>query len=264
MPTDKNNSYKSAGPYLAYTRNTDEKQKLHRYISEVADTGDFPIRKNMAGNILDLGCGNGVNTIFLAKQFTESKIDAIDRSEAQVAFAKENNSADNINYRVIRLEDMGAQKKYDFILASHVLQYIDCDLEKFIKKALSLLKKGGEIWFVQQTKKGMAEIIEHQKPYLANPRFKDWGTYEDFKIDILGLLEEKSYKISESLLGSLFKKINFKNPSDEDKQRLEFIFCLDRPFDEESDGFKKHLALLKLNVNNGRIAHPNKILRIKK
>lgn len=263
---DQENSYKDYEPYLAYTRNTNEKEKLHNYIEEEFQDDNFPIKKEDARrNILDLGCGNGINTAFLAKIFSEHFIDAIDRSESQLKFAKKNNSAGNINYIASRLEDFNPEKKYDFILASHVLQYINTDLDEFIKKSVSLLREKGEIWFVQQTKEGMAEIINHQKSYLENPRFENWKTYEDHKKEIEKILkEDKKYKISEGFLDSSFKDINFANPSEEDKKRLEFIFCLEKPFDEQSDEFREHLAKLQLDVKNKRISHPNKILKIKK
>lgn len=263
---DLKNSYKSYAPYLAYTKNTNEKAKLHEYLARECKNKKLPIQlQDKNKNILDLGCGNGTNTFFMAKLFSKNHIDAIDRSESQVVFAKKNNAAKNIEYGNFGLEDFKSQKKYDFILVSHVLQYIDSGLEEFIKKALLYLNDGGEIWFVQQTKKGMLEIIKHQIKFLTNPRFKNWKTYEDYLKLIKKIIKgDKQYVLSEGILNSSFKKINFSNPTEEDKKRLEFIFCLEGSFDEQSDKFKKHLEKLNIELIGGRISHPNKIIKIRK
>src|SRR3989338_2769352 len=149
------NSYKSATPYLAYCKTTNEKQKLADYISSAFSKE--PI------TILDLGCGNGINTFFIADRFPDALVDAIERSEAQINEASTRNNRVNIQYSNVTFEQFSSERKYDFILASHVLQYIDSELEGFIKKAIEMLEHSGELWFVQQTKEGMAQIISHQR-----------------------------------------------------------------------------------------------------
>jgi len=251
---DAQNSYKSAMPYLAYCRATDEKQKLHNHISSAFSKDPR--------TILDLGCGNGVNTSFIADRFPNSLVDAIERSEAQISEAVSRNCRTNIQYFNVPFEQFNSERKYEFILASHVLQYIDSDLEGFVKSATDMLEKDGELWFVQQTRKGMAQIISHQLPYLSNPRFKGWKTFEDYK-EIIEKVVSADYEVSIDYLDSSFSQIDFKNPSEEDKLRLEFIFCLDRSFDKQSREFKEHLS--KLNLGDGeRISHPNGILKIRR
>jgi trans-aconitate methyltransferase len=251
---DAKDSYKNAEPYLAYCRCTDEKQKLHDYISSAFD-------KELS-NILDLGCGNGVNTSFLADRFQNASIDAIERSEAQILEAISRNNRLNINYLHTPFERFKTDKKYDFMLASHVLQYIDSDLESFVKNATSLLEKDGEVWFVQQTKEGIAQIISHQKQYLTNERFQDWKTFEDYKCTIERLVNE-DYHTHTDYLDSSFMQIDFANPSEEDKLRLEFIFCLDTPYDSQSVEFKDNLSRLRLG-DGKRISHPNGIMKIRR
>ena len=251
---DTKNSYKSATPYLAYCKATNEKQKLHDYISSAFDRE--PV------SILDLGCGNGVNTSFIADRFQNASVDAIERSEAQIQEAISRNSRLNITYVHTPFEQFEIGRKYDFILASHVLQYIDSDLEGFVKKATEMLEKDGELWFVQQTKEGMAQIINHQKPYLTNERFQNWKTFEDYQGTIEKLVGE-NYQISVDSLDSSFSQIDFANPSEEDKLRLEFIFCLDDSYDSQSKEFKDHLSKLNLG-DSERISHPNGIIKIRR
>lgn len=251
---DTKNSYKTSSQYFAYCKNTDEKAKLQEQIK----LAFAPKLKK----ILDLGCGNGINTAFLADYFKNASIEAIERSSAQIELARNQNNRPNINYLQTSFEDFKTDDKYNFILASHVLQYIDSDLEKFVKKAISLLAFNGELWFVQQTRKGMAQIISHQKPYLTNPRFNNWTTFEDY-LPLIKKAVTDDFRLEVSYLNSSIKEINFPQPTDEDKLRLEFIFCLNNSFDEQSKEFKKNLASLNLN-DSGRISHPNGIIKIRR
>jgi SAM-dependent methyltransferase len=251
---DEKNSYKDSKQYSAYCRNTDEKAKLHDYISKA-----FTINPN---RILDLGCGNGVNTAFLADRFPNSFIDAIERSPAQISVAKSQNYRQNVTYINLPFEDFETKGKYDFVLTSHVLQYIDSGLEGFVKKSGSILEPNGELWFVQQTNQGMAQIINHQKPFLTNERFNDWKTFEDY-LPAINIAFGEGFQTEASYLNSSIKAIDFVNPSEEDKLRLEFIFCLDEPFDKQSPEFKTHLSRLVLG-QNGRISHPNGIIKVRR
>ena len=246
------NSYE---PYLAYCRNTNEKEKLHKFICEHHYMNPQAI--------LDIGSGNGINTTFLAKTFTDAHIDAIERSQSQLEYARKHNSLPNICYISGPFESFEASRTYDFILMSHTLQYITSDPYKFIEKAMSFLAQNGELWIVQQTQEGMAQIIGHQKHFLPNPKFRNWKTsnyYRGITNEILG--QKENYGLSKHLIDSSLTKIDFVNPSEEDKRRLEFILCLEDSFDDQPDYFKRHLS--RLDLGSGRIHHPNEILIVKR
>ena len=248
--------YTKPEQYLAYCRNTNEKALLHNAIYNNFSHQD-PV------HILDIGSGNGINTVYLADRFPNTLIDAIENSEEQIKLGMQTRDRWNINYLQIPFEKLRTQRKYDFVLASHVLQYIDTDVSAFVEKAASMLELNGDLWIVQQTRIGMYQIINHQRPFLQDPRFKDWKTFEDYEPIVRDTLDGGNYNIDIDYLGSSFKEINFKDPSEEDKLRLEFILCLDKPFDQQTPEFKEHLAKLELG-SNGRIRHPNGILKIRR
>lgn len=261
------NDYAKYEPYLAYTELTDEKKALDRYITQAYHEGSFPLKPGESNKfILDVGSGNGIHSLFLAKLLPEHTIEAIERSAAQLEYAQKHRSAPNINYHLSSLEDWPANKRYDFILVSHVLQYIDTDISYFVNKVLSLLKVGGEAWFIQQTKTGMAQIIAYQQPLLIHPRFKRWRTFEDYQVEIENMLKDNlRYSWTTDHLATSFAMIDFKNPSLGDKLRLQFIFCLYEPYDHQTDEFKQRLIRLQDELNNkGRIIHPNGIMKIKR
>ena len=252
--------YNNAMPYLVYCQYSNEKAKLQDHIRHT-----FPdVPQKQPQRILDIGSGNGINTAFLADYFPEALLDALEQSEAQLAFATTHNSRKNIRYRHSSFEQFDTTTAYDFILASHVLQYIDSDPASFIEKAVSLLKLNGECWFVQQTKQGMAEIIDYQKQYLIPNLFRNWKTFEDYQKTIEDYLKKiDRYELHIDYLDTSIEQIDFAHLSEGDKHRLEFIFCLEKPFDNQSPAFKAHLAQLVLGENS-RISHPNGIAKLRR
>jgi 2-polyprenyl-3-methyl-5-hydroxy-6-metoxy-1,4-benzoquinol methylase len=239
-----------------------KKKELQKFIRKEYVFGNFSIKKNDKNkHILDLGCGNGFNTLFVANLFKNNQVDGIDDAIPQIEFAKKNHSSSNLSYRAVSFQKFKTNKKYDFILISHVLQHLNMDLDLFIKKVCAILNKEGEAWIVSQRRQGMFQIIEHQKKFLQNRFLKKWKTAEDYLPEIKKMLGKK-YELKTHLLPTSFKSINFKNPSNSDKFRLEFIFGLDGPLDSQSDEFNKHLAKLKI-TESGRINHPNEIFIIK-
>jgi 2-polyprenyl-3-methyl-5-hydroxy-6-metoxy-1,4-benzoquinol methylase len=80
-------------------------------------------------DVLDVGCGEGDLTHDLAQAHDEVYIDALDISENAIRFAKQRNSAENINYFSVDIRDFQPTKKYDLILCEEALCYFN-DTEK--------------------------------------------------------------------------------------------------------------------------------------
>ncbi|XP_039254366.2 putative methyltransferase DDB_G0268948 [Styela clava] len=90
--------------------------------------------------MLDVGCGGGKSTKLFTPYF--DSILGIDISEGQIKFAKENNKADNIEYRLIEgnifpLED----GTVDFVNCATTAHYLDLNL--FESECERVLKPGG-------------------------------------------------------------------------------------------------------------------------
>ncbi len=249
------NSFWLPGRYVAYVSKTNEKTVLHQHIKNEYEAGNLPIKYEQQGRVLDLGCGTGANTEALSKIFRNSLIVAIDRSPQQLSYAVAQNVG-GVIYIPIPFEDF-SYSNYDFVLASHVLQYIDTDPKSFIRKMIDALSTDGEAWIVQQTRKGMYEIISHQKAFLTNPRFNTWLTLEDY----IKMVDEIGFTYRLQLLPTSIDGINFENPSEEDRRRLEFMFCLDQGFDQQPAEFKSHLSKL---TSGRKIYHPNGIIKIRR
>jgi hypothetical protein len=100
------------------------------------------------------------------------------------------------------------------------------------------------------------------QPFLKNPRFRNWPTFENYEPIIHGVAEKNGYITNVDYLDSSLAGVDFANPSDEDKQWLKFALLLEGEFDNESPEFKQHLAKLNLNRPDGRISHPNGIIKV--
>jgi len=110
--------------------------------------------------VLDIGCGGGL----LAESFAKAGavVTGIDLSERSIAAAKRHAEAGGlqIDYRVLSIEDLAAQKpeKFHVITCSEVLEHVD-DLRAFLTTATSLLEKDGFFFFSTINKTLKARLL---------------------------------------------------------------------------------------------------------
>lgn len=105
--------------------------------------------KNKPLNILEYGCGIGMNLQFLVHYFPQSEIHGCDISAKSIEVASKNNSSVNF----FLLEDIEIEKnkdKYEIIFISNVFHHIEPPLRK---KAISninlMLKPDGKVFFFE-------------------------------------------------------------------------------------------------------------------
>lgn len=118
-------------------------------------------------DVLDLGCGYGWHCKHATKKMASSVL-GTDISHKMIEVAREKNSADNIEYRCVAMEDLEFESgKFDVVLSSLALHYVK-DFEALIKSISRWLKCGGEFVF----------SVEH-------PVFTSYGT-QDWHYDEMG------------------------------------------------------------------------------
>ena len=96
--------------------------------------------------ILDIGCGMGQHAKQYAEMGAESVL-GIDISEKMLEYAKAHNSAGNIVYQRMAVEDIGTMNdQFDLVTSSLVFDYIEdfCDLMRKIQR---LMKDDAELVF---------------------------------------------------------------------------------------------------------------------
>ncbi len=108
------------------------------------DVGEFYHHFSPNSHILDVGCGEGRNSIFLTKQ--GHTVDAFDLSEAGVEKAKfiAEQKGLNVNFFICDLGEFAFEKEYDVILSHGVLHLPEKDVrDRFIEMVQIHTKPGG-------------------------------------------------------------------------------------------------------------------------
>lgn len=128
------------------------------------DLLEIPMIKSMlpdlqGKSVLDLGCGSGG----MSKYFVEkgaSRVLALDISKNMIMLAKETNSDDKIEFKVLSMEQISKIKeKFDVVFSSLAFHYVE-DFQKLIKDISKLLKPNGMLLFSQEHPVATAVILQ--------------------------------------------------------------------------------------------------------
>lgn len=97
-------------------------------------------------SILDIGCGMGQHAKQFSGQGAESVL-GIDISEKMLAYAREHNSAENITYRQVAMEDIETiGRQFDLVTSSLAFDYVE-DFGGLMRSIRSLMKEDAELVF---------------------------------------------------------------------------------------------------------------------
>lgn len=149
-----------------------------------------------AGRVLDIGCGNGRNSLYLAKK--DFQVDGIDFSETSIEWACQRalESSIEVNFINKSIFDFEAlNNTYDYIYDSGCLHHINPHRRSlYLSKIAGLLKEGGYFGLSCFNLKGGANI-------------SDYDVYRDFSMcGGLGFSESKL----RSILEPYFSVIEFR------------------------------------------------------
>ena len=100
-------------------------------------------------DILELGCGWGSLTIFLAKSFPTSKITALSNSQGQRKFIEErlrSEGCTNVTVVTDDINNFSIDKKFDRIVSVEMFEHLR-NWEKLFSKINSWLKEDGKLFF---------------------------------------------------------------------------------------------------------------------
>ncbi|QQS34769.1 MAG: class I SAM-dependent methyltransferase [Ignavibacteriales bacterium] len=258
----KDYTFTSPKNYLAYVERTNEKLLLQEELLRAFNNNELPIKKGDTGKkILDLGCGLGTHTNFLSKMFPDNKIIAIDISKDYIdLLIPKMKTIYNVELYKIAFEDY-IGTTFDFILASHVLQYIQTPFIEFTNKIIQTLKSQGELWIVLQEKRGLNQIIVQSKEILNTQSsfFKNWFTHEEVRVALDHLNVTLRYKT----LHSRFRAINYITPTADDINFLNFVLLNDLT-DYSKHDLLKIIELQKPLIHNDMIYHDVGISKVRR
>lgn len=197
-------------------------------------------------HVLDMGCGVGGSSIFLARQMG-CKVTGITLSERQVQqaeqIAKEKGVNDLVDFRVMNYSNTDfTDNSFDVVWGCESVCYAD-NKEQFIKEAYRLLKPGGYLvvadGFVSEFNNNDHPIVRNwldgwQVNYLETPeRFSDFmkatGFYQISYRDISKETSHSSRRLNRfyylASLYMLWRKVSFWRTQPEEMQKLNIRAC---------------------------------------
>lgn len=97
--------------------------------------------------VLDVGCGDGKITAFIAEKFPNSTVHGIDISRSMIDFAQKtfpNESYPNLTFGLQDAQDLNENELYDLIFSFTTIQWVK-DHQAFLKGAYASLKPRGKL-----------------------------------------------------------------------------------------------------------------------
>lgn len=120
---------------------------------------------NIAGDILDVGCGYGPIGLSIAKVYPDRNVLMMDINTRAVALSQKNAQLNGIqNVRIFEsdgLSAVAAKTKVAAILTNPPIRAGKDTVFKFYDGAYQLLEEDGELWIVIQKKQGAPSTISH-------------------------------------------------------------------------------------------------------
>lgn len=127
------------------------------------------------GDVLDIGCGYGTISIFLAKN-CDANFTACDINERAVALCEMNikeNNLKNITTFVSDVCDGMEQNKFDFVVSNPPIRAGNSVLDKFFTQSNQVLKEGGTAYWVFRKQQGAETYTKKLKEIFGNAEVVD-------------------------------------------------------------------------------------------
>ena len=106
------------------------------------------IDKNIQGKLLEIGCGIGKTTHFLAEKYNKLKITAIDYDKEQIKLANRNKKSKNISFKQGDATSLNFENNsFNYVIETNVLHHIK-NYEAAIKETRKVLKKNGYFYLM--------------------------------------------------------------------------------------------------------------------
>ncbi len=167
-------------------------QKGYCYNSDSLFLYDFASRFSLRGKVLDVGAGCGIVGLLLARDFPNISLEAVEKQEKFVEYAKKNAKENGIEYTIYMQDflSMPEQTRYDYILSNppfyhdgvqkskdemlfHARYNVHLPIEPFFKKVAKMLSARGFFIFCYDASQLplVASALEKAKLRMLNVRF---------------------------------------------------------------------------------------------
>ncbi len=130
---------------------------------------------NSDDSILDIGCGSGKTTHYIASQLTSGQVAGIDKSPNMIEFATAHFKRDNLNFHVSDVEHLTYASKFDAAVSFFCIPWVTNKTLAFQNIAKVLKDKANLYILAAVFEKSQAELITSltQKPHWRN-YFEDY------------------------------------------------------------------------------------------
>ena len=126
----------------------------------------------LSGNerILDLGCGDGVLTLALAKLVPNGSAVGVDSSRSMINTAGQN-TAPNLSFSLVDINNMNFKQQFDFIFSNAALHWI-IDHRQLLAKSKDALVSGGKLVWSFAGAGNCAEFFASIQEIMIKPEYK--------------------------------------------------------------------------------------------
>jgi len=218
---------------------------------------------NAKENILDIGCGDGKITDYLASEITKGKVVGIDKSPNMIAFADKNHAKANLSFQIMDIEKINLKKEFDTVCSFFCLPWVSNkalafqNIGKVLKdngKLVVLSALFGEFHIALLNKIVKKPAWEN---YFKNYRFsfehmndmnyKKYATLADINIDPITITPEKYiFQTKEELSNFFLVLVPHVNHLSEKSQKEMFVDDILKEYLKNSSNYTLTIEILKL------------------
>ncbi len=146
------------------------------------------IKKNE--NILEVGCGGGNLSRFLAKKLIHGKLVCVDNSEYWIKNTKKRlNNFENIEFLTADIQKLGQEKCFDKIVLHYVLHDIT-EKDVTVCKLIKMLKPKGIIFIREPTRKNHGMNLLEIENLMVSKGLKKLSSKESYSFPLRGKIYE--------------------------------------------------------------------------
>ncbi len=125
--------------------------------------------------IIDVGCGEGTNTYFLAKVLSHAQVTGIDFSSTGIACAQLRYPVPNLQF-VCDLDSSYLEKRYDLVTCFEVLEHVE-DWESLLKRMINAANKYLMLSFPTGRMRDFEKNVGHMRNFQKQEVEKFMHTY---------------------------------------------------------------------------------------
>ena len=126
--------------------------------------------EDVAGDVLDMGCGYGVIGVAVGRQWPETRITMADINERACGLSRENARANGVEATVLQSDgyEKVLAERFDLILQNPPIRAGKAVIYQMFADASRCLRPGGELWLVIRKQQGAPSAMNYLRTLFEN------------------------------------------------------------------------------------------------